>query len=428
MSFSIVLAYSGGLDTSIIVPWLRENYDDAEVICMAADVGQGQELSGLDARAKRQGASALVVEDLRDAFVREAIFPTLRAGAIYARKYLLGTSMARPIIARAQAELAVKVGAAALAHGCTGKGNDQVRFELTYAAFAPTLKVIVPWREWDIRSREDAIAYAEERNLQIAVTREKIYSRDRNLWHISHEGGPLEDPASEPEADLFQMTTSPEDAPDTPEYIEIAFDAGYPVAVDGDMLSPVALIERLNEIGGAHGIGRADIIEDRLVGMKSRGVYETPGGTLLYTAHRELEQLVLGRRTLSLKDQLAERYADLVYEGRWWTTEREALDALVDRTQQCVTGTVRLKLYKGNAIIAGRTSPYSMYNEALASFGDRAGYDHGDAEGFITLFSLPTRAESDQRRRLEEAGKGRRPEPNPPAGAAVRAALEHINA
>jgi argininosuccinate synthase len=369
-----------------------------------------------------------VVEDLRDAFVSESIFPTLRAGAIYARKYLLGTSMARPIIARAQAELAVKVGAEALAHGCTGKGNDQVRFELTYAAFAPTLKVIVPWREWDIRSREDAIAYAEQRNLRIAVTREKIYSRDRNLWHISHEGGPLEDPASEPETDLFQMTTSPEDAPDTPEYIEIAFDAGYPVAVDGDILSPVALIEPLNEMGGAHGIGRADIIEDRLVGMKSRGVYETPGGTLLYTAHRELEQLVLGRRTLSLKDQLAERYADLVYEGRWWTTEREALDALVDRTQECVTGTVRLKLYKGNAIIAGRKSPYSMYNEALASFGDGAGYDHGDAEGFITLFSLPTRAEADQRRRLDEAGRGRKPEQNPPAGAAVRAALEHINA
>jgi argininosuccinate synthase len=426
MSFTVVLAYSGGLDTSIIVPWLRENFDDAEVICMAADVGQGEELSGLDGRAKKQGASALVVEDLREVFVREAIFPTLRAGAIYARKYLLGTSMARPIIARAQAELARKVGASALAHGCTGKGNDQVRFELTYAAFAPTLKVIVPWREWDIRSREDAIAYAGERNLQIAVTREKIYSRDRNLWHVSHEGGPLEDPANEPEKDLFLMTTSPEDAPDRPEYVEIAFDAGYPIAVNGDMLGPVALIERLNEIGGAHGIGRADIIEDRLVGMKSRGVYETPGGTLLYTAHRELEQLVLGRRTLALKDQLAERYADLVYEGRWWTTEREALDALVDRTQQCVTGTVRMKLYKGNAIIACRRSPYSMYNEALASFGDGSGYDHGDAEGFITLFSLPTRAEADQRRRFEESGRGRKQDPDPTAGEAIRAALEHI--
>jgi argininosuccinate synthase len=426
MSFTVVLAYSGGLDTSIIVPWLRENFEGAEVVCMAADLGQGEELSGLDARAKHQGASALVVEDLRDAFVREAIFPTLRAGAIYARKYLLGTSMARPIIARAQAELAVKLGAAALAHGCTGKGNDQVRFELTYAAFAPTLKVIVPWREWEIRSREDAIAYAAERDLQIAVTREKIYSRDRNLWHVSHEGGPLEDPDYEPSKDLFLMTVSPEDAPDTPEYLEIEFDAGYPVGVNGESLSPVALIERLNEIGGAHGIGRVDIIEDRLVGMKSRGVYETPGGTLLYTAHRELEQLVLGRRTLMLKDELALRYADLVYEGRWWTTERVALDALVDRTQETVTGTVRLKLYKGNAIVAGRKSPYSMYNEALASFGDRAGYDHGDAEGFITLFSLPTRAEADQRLRVQEAKRGRAAGENPPEGPSIHAALEHI--
>jgi len=428
MSFTVVLAYSGGLDTSIIVPWLRENFDGSKVMCMAADVGQGEELSGLDGRAKRQGASALVVEDLRDTFVREAIFPTLRAGAIYARKYLLGTSMARPIIARAQAELAVRVGASALAHGCTGKGNDQVRFELTYAAFAPTLQVIVPWREWDIRSREDAISYATERNLEIAVTREKIYSRDRNLWHVSHEGGPLEDPDFEPTPDLFLMTTAPEEAPDSPEYLEIAFDAGYPVAVDGEALSPVALIERLNEIGGAHGIGRADIIEDRLVGMKSRGVYETPGGTLLYTAHRELEQLVLGRRTLALKDQLAQRYADLVYEGRWWTTEREALDALVDRTQQCVTGTVRLKLYKGNAIIAGRKSPFSMYNEALASFGDGSGYDHGDAAGFINLFSLPTRAESDQRGRVELAEHGRKLRSNPDEGPAIHAALEQINA
>jgi argininosuccinate synthase len=260
------------------------------------------------------------------------------------------------------------------------------------------------------------------------VTREKIYSRDRNLWHVSHEGGPLEDPANEPTPDLFLMTTSPEDAPDRPEYVEITFDAGYPIAVNGDMLSPVALIERLNEIGGAHGVGRADIIEDRLVGMKSRGVYETPGGTLLYTAHRELEQLVLGRRTLSLKDQLAARYADLVYEGRWWTTEREALDALVDRTQQCVTGAVRLKLYKGNAIIASRTSPYSMYNEALASFGDGSGYDHGDAEGFINLFSLPTRAEADQRRRMEQAARDGNAPPDPPAGSSIRAALEHSNA
>ncbi len=400
MSFTVVLAYSGGLDTSIIVPWLREQYD-AEVICLAADIGQGEELSGLEQRAQRQGASALVVEDLRDTFVREFIWPTLRAGAIYARKYLLGTSMARPVIARAQAELAVKLGASALAHGCTGKGNDQVRFELSYAAFAPGLRVIAPWREWDIRSREDAIAYATSRGVPLTVTKEKIFSRDRNLWHVSHEGGPLEDPNWEPAADLFLMTTSPEAAPDRPEYIELRFEAGFPVALDGETLPPAELLHRLNQIGGAHGVGRADIVEDRLVGMKSRGVYETPGGTLLYTAHRELEQLVLERRTLALKDQLSLRYADLVYEGRWWSTEREALDALVDRTQQCVTGTVRLKLYKGNVIIAGRQSRYSLYNEALASFGEGASYEHSNAAGFIQLFSLPTRAEAEQRRLLE---------------------------
>jgi len=402
MAFSVVLAYSGGLDTSIIVPWLREHYD-AEVICIAADIGQGDELTGLDARAKQQGAAALVVEDLREVFVREYIYPTLRAGAIYARKYLLGTSMARPVIARAQAELAVKLGASALAHGCTGKGNDQVRFELTYTAFAPGLRVIAPWREWEIRSREDAINYAQARGLQLTVSKEKIFSRDRNLWHISHEGGPLEDPDWEPTPDIFMMTTAPEDAPARPEYVEIRFEAGYPVAVDGESLSPAALIQRLNQLGGAHGAGRADIVEDRLVGMKSRGVYETPGGTMLYTAHRELEQLVLDRRTLALKDQVAARYADLVYEGRWWTTERESLDALVDRTQHAVSGTVRLKLYRGNIIIAGRRSPHSLYSESLASFGDGAGYDHGDAAGFIELFSLPMRAEAEQRRRLGDS-------------------------
>ena len=395
MAFTVVLAYSGGLDTSIIVPWLRENYD-AEVICVAADVGQGEELTGLEARARQQGASALVVEDLRDALVREVIWPTLRAGAIYARKYLLGTSMARPIIARSQAQLAVRVGANALSHGCTGKGNDQVRFELTYAAFAPGLRVIAPWREWNIRSREDAINFAAERGIAVPVTKEKIFSRDRNLWHISHEGGSLEDPGTEPPADLFLFSRSPEDAPDRAQYIEIGFESGYPVTVDGQVLSPVQLVHVLNEIGGLHGIGRTDIVEDRVVGMKSRGVYETPGGTLLYTAHRELEQIVLDRRALSLKDQVAARYADLVYEGRWWATEREALDALVDRTQQRVTGTVRLKLYKGNVIIAGRTTPYPLYDAGLASFGDDGHYDHADAAGFIRLFSLPTRAEAVQ--------------------------------
>ena len=394
MAFTVVLAYSGGLDTSIIVPWLRENYG-AEVVCMAADVGQGEELDNLEARARQQGASSLIVQDLRDQLVREVIFPTLRAGAIYARKYLLGTSMARPIIGRAQAQLARKVGAKAIAHGCTGKGNDQVRFELAYAAFAPDLKVIAPWREWDIRSREDAISYAESRGIQLkGVTREKIFSRDRNLWHVSHEGGPLEDPWYEPEKDLFLLTVDPEDAPDRPEYVEIAFEKGYPVMVNGEALAPVAIIETLNQIAGRHGVGRADIVEDRLVGMKSRGVYETPGGTLLYTAHRELEQLVLDRRALALKDQLATRYADLVYEGRWWGTEREALDALVDRTQAYVTGIVRLKLFKGNALIAGRKSPYSLYNQALASFSDEGTYDQSDAAGFIRLFSLPTRTEA----------------------------------
>jgi argininosuccinate synthase len=396
MAYRVVLAYSGGLDTSIIVPWLRENYG-AEVICVAADVGQGAELTGLDARALAQGASALIIEDLRETFVKQFIFPTLRAGAIYARKYLLGTSMARPVIARRQAEIALELGASALAHGCTGKGNDQVRFELTYAAFAPDLKVIAPWREWSIRSREDAISFAQQRRIPLTITKEKIYSRDRNLWHVSHEGGPLEDPGYEPDADLFLMTRAPEDAPDVPRYVEIGFDAGEPVTIDGEALGPVELIEHLNQLGGEHAIGRADIIEDRLVGMKSRGVYETPGGTLLYTAHRELEQLVLDRRALSLKDDVAQRYADLVYEGRWWSTEREALDALVNRTQQHVTGHVRLKLYKGNIIIAGRWSPYSLYNEALASFGAGANYDHADAAGFIRLFSLPTRAEAQQR-------------------------------
>ena len=402
MSMKVVLAYSGGLDTSIIVPWLRENYD-ARVICVAADVGQGEELSGLDERAKQQGAEMCIVEDLRDQFTREVIWPTLRAGAIYARKYLLGTSMARPIIARRQAEIAVEMGADAVSHGCTGKGNDQVRFELGYASFAPGMKIIAPWREWDIRSREDALAYAAARGITVAATKEKIYSRDRNLWHISHEGGPLEDPANEPHENMYMLTNSPENAPDRPQYLEIGFENGYPVTVDGEALSPVAMIELLNEIGGRHGIGRADIVEDRLVGMKSRGVYETPGGTLLYTAHRELEMLALDRRTMALKDQVAARYADLVYEGRWYSTERAALDAMVDATQRAVTGTVKLKLYKGNAIIAGRTSPFSLYDEGLASFGDAGNYDHADAEGFIRLFALPTRADSRQQDKLLNA-------------------------
>lgn len=393
MKGTVVLAYSGGLDTSIIVPWLRERYE-LDVICVAADVGQGEELTGLEGRAVSQGAAQCVVLDLREAFVREAIWPTLRAGAVYARKYLLGTAMARPIIARAQALVAREVGAAALAHGCTGKGNDQVRFELTYAAFAPELPVIAPWREWDIQSREDALEYAASRGIQVAASKEKIYSRDRNLWHLSHEGGPLEDPSFEAPESLYMLTSAPEAAPEAPEYVEIRFDQGYPVAVDGEILDPVTLLERLNDVAGRHGVGRADIIEDRLVGMKSRGVYETPGGTLLYTAHRDLEQLVLDRRTLALKDQLASRYADLVYEGRWWGMEREALDALVDRTQEVVTGTVRLKLYRGTAAVVSRESAYALYDQQLASFGADEAYDHADAAGFIRLFGLPTRSEA----------------------------------
>ncbi|HET6765204.1 MAG TPA: argininosuccinate synthase [Longimicrobiaceae bacterium] len=386
----IVLAYSGGLDTSIIVPWLKENYD-AEVVCVAGDVGQGEELEGLVAKALASGASECHVEDLRDAFLTEFVWPTLRAGAVYGRKYLLGTSMARPIIARRQVDVARQVGATWLAHGCTGKGNDQVRFELTYAALAPEMKVVAPWREWDIRSREDAIDYAVAHNVPVAATKAKIYSRDRNIWHVSHEGGPLENPAYEPEDDLFQMTRSPWDAPNEPAYVTIAFENGYPVAVDGEPLDAVALLTRLNEIGGLHGVGRIDLVEDRMVGMKSRGIYETPGGTLLYAAHSELEQLVLDRRTLALKDAIAPRYADLVYEGRWWSTERAAMDALVDVTQQNVTGEVKLKLYKGACQVAGRTSPFSLYDERFVTFGEDDVYDQADAAGFIRLFGLPSR-------------------------------------
>ena len=388
---TIVLAYSGGLDTSIIVPWLREKYD-ARVICVAADIGQGpDELAGVRAKALASGAEECYVEDLRDEFVRDFIFPTLRAGAIYNRKYLLGTSMARPLIAKRQVEVARAVGADALAHGCTGKGNDQVRFELTYMAFAPDLPVIAPWREWDIRSREDAIAYAAARNIPVAATKEKIYSRDRNLWHISHEGGILEDPAQGPPKDVFMLSTDPEDAPNEPEEVRIGFDAGTPVSVNDRELGPVDLIAELNAIGGRHGVGRIDLVEDRMVGMKSRGVYETPGGTLLYSAHSELEQLVLDRRTLAAKDLIAPRYADIVYEGRWWTTEREAYDAFVDVTQQRVTGSVALRLYKGSAAVIGRQSEHALYDERFVTFGEDDVYQQSDAAGFIRLYGLSMR-------------------------------------
>jgi len=387
---TIALAYSGGLDTSIIVPWLKERYG-ARVICVAADIGQGDELEGVRAKAIASGADECYVEDLRHEFVEDFVWPTLRAGAIYGRKYLLGTSMGRPLIARRQVEIARQVGADALAHGCTGKGNDQVRFELTYAAFAPDLPVIAPWREWNIRSREDAIAYAEAHKIPVTATRDKIYSRDRNVWHISHEGGVLEQPAVAPPADLFMLTTAPENAPDQPEEVTIGFHSGTPISVNGVELDPVDLIVALNTIGGRHGIGRIDLVEDRLVGMKSRGVYETPGGTLLYSAHSELEQIVLDRRTLAAKDLIAPRYADLVYEGRWWTTEREGYDAFVNVTQERVTGTATLRLFKGTASVIGRESEYALYDERFVTFGEDDVYQQSDAGGFIRLYGLSAR-------------------------------------
>jgi argininosuccinate synthase len=399
----IVLAYSGGLDTSAIVPWLRERYG-ARVLCYAADVGQGGgELHGLVEKAKRSGAEDCVIDDLRDEFVRDFVFPTLRAGAVYARTYLLGTAMARPVTAAHQVALAQRVGAEAVSHGCTGKGNDQVRFELTYAALAPELQVIAPWREWEFKSREDLINYVKAKGVPVQATAEKPYSTDRNLWHCSHEGGILEDPSQEAPEHIFVMTSDPTTAPDRPVVVTIGFEEGVPVSVDAAPLGPVRLLETLNEIAGEHGVGRADVVEDRLVGMKSRGVYETPGGTLLYAAHRELEQLVLDRRTLRLKDELALRYADLVYDGRWWTPEREALDAAVSSTQKRVTGSVRLKVYKGGLSVAGRESPFALYQPSYATFGKDNVYDQKDAAGFIRLYSLATRiaAGLDAERRAE---------------------------
>ena len=389
----VVLAYSGGLDTSVIVPWLRENYG-CEVICFCADLGQAEELEGLEAKALASGASKLIVRDLREEFVRDYILPTMQAGAIYERKYLLGTSFARPIIAKHQVEVAQAEGADAVAHGATGKGNDQVRFELTYFALNPRLKIIAPWREWTIRSRQDAIDYAAEYNVPVTATAEKIYSRDRNLWHLSHEGGVLEDPWNEPEEDMFELSSSPQAAPDTPEELLIAFEQGGPVAVNGQRLSLLELVDLLNRIGGTHAIGRIDLVENRLVGMKSHGVYETPGGTILYTAHRELESIVLDKETLRAKDRIAIDYADLVYNGRWFTPVREAYDAFVRTTQRNMTGEVRLKLYKGNAIVVGRRSPHSLYNEDLATFGPDMVYNQKDAEAFIKLYGLSMKVQA----------------------------------
>ena len=384
----VVLAYSGGLDTSVIIPWLKENYN-CEVIAMCADVGQGDELAPVHDKALKSGASKVYIEDLKQEFVESYVWPTLKAGAVYEGKYLLGTSFARPIIAKALVAIAEKEGADAIAHGATGKGNDQVRFELTVKALAPHLKIIAPWRLWDIRSREDAFDYAEKHNIPIPVAKSRPYSMDRNIWHLSHEGADLENPANEPMDDVYLVSKSPENAPDKAVYVDICFEKGIPVAVDGEKLGAVALLEKLNILGAQHGIGITDIVENRLVGMKSRGVYENPGGSILYYAHRELEYLTLDRATMHYKEQVAIRYAELVYDGMWFSPLKEALDAFVDSTQQTVTGTVRLRLYKGNIMSAGSKSPYSLYHEGFVTFGRDEVYNQKDAEGFINLFGLP---------------------------------------
>lgn len=385
----VVLAYSGGLDTSIIIPWLKENYD-YEVIAVCGNVGQGKETDGLEEKALKTGASKLYIEDIQEEYITDFIFPTLKAHAVYEGKYLLGTSHARPCIAKRLVDIALKEGATAICHGATGKGNDQVRFELTIKALAPHLKIIAPWRIWDIKSREDAIDYAQERNIPIPVTKEDNYSMDRNLWHLSHEGADLEDPWNEPKLDkLLKLMVSPEKAPDTPTYVEIDFEKGIPTKINGKSYAPVELIETLNKIAGENGVGIDDIVENRLVGMKSRGVYETPGGTVLYAAHRELEYLCLDRQTLHYKEQVAIKFAELVYDGNWYTPLRESLSAFVDETQKTVTGTVRLKLYKGSCTPAGAKSPYSLYNEEMATFGRDEVYNQKDSEGFINLFGLP---------------------------------------
>jgi argininosuccinate synthase len=389
----VVLAYSGGLDTSCIVPWLKENYG-CEVITFTGDVGQEEELEGLEEKALASGACKAYIEDLRQEFLLEYAFPTMQAGAIYEHTYLLGTSFARPLLAKRQVEIAEMEGADGVAHGCTGKGNDQVRFELTFKALNPNLKVIAPWREWDIRSREDALAYAASKGIPVSVSKAKIYSRDRNIWHMSHEGGPLEDPWYEPDEDLYVLTRSPEAAPDEPEYVEIEFVQGVPRRINGVAMGAVELLTELNRIGGIHSIGRVDLVENRLVGMKSRGVYETPGGTILYTAHRELETLTLDRETNHYKALVAQRYAELVYYGRWFTPLRDAIDAFVRETQKRVTGTARVKLYKGSCNVVGRKSPYSLYREEFATFGQEDVYDQRDAEGFINLFGLPLKVQA----------------------------------
>lgn len=390
----VVLAYSGGLDTSIIIPWLKENYG-CEVIAVSGDVGQGTELEGLEEKAIKTGASKLYIENLQKEFVEDYIWPTLKAGAKYEGTYLLGTSFARPVIAKRIVEIAKAEGADAICHGCTGKGNDQVRFELTIKAFAPEMDIIAPWRLWDIKSRDQAIDYAEARNIPLKINRETNYSKDKNIWHLSHEGLDLESPANEPMYDkILEMGVSPEQAPDTPTYVTVHFEQGTPTALNGQPMDAVSLLAQLNALGGANGIGIIDIVENRLVGMKSRGVYETPGGTILYHAHEVLETLCLDKETMHFKVLTAQKYANLVYNGQWFTPLREALDAFVNQTQKTVTGDVKLKLYKGNIITAAVTSPYSLYDEETASFGEDDGYNQADAEGFINLFGLPIKEQA----------------------------------
>ena len=385
----VVLAYSGGLDASVIIPWLKENYNNCEVIAVTADLGQGDELDPVHDKALKSGASKCYILDLKEEFIADYVWPVVKAGAVYEKKYLLGTSFARPLIAKRLVEIAEKEGADAVAHGATGKGNDQVRFELSVKALAPQLAIIAPWREWSIRSREDAIDFAEAHNIPIPVTKEHDYSMDRNMWHLSHEGSDLEDPWNAPKDALFIVTNTPETAPDKAEYVELEFEQGVPVAVNGKKMSPATIVENLNEIGIRNGVGICDMVENRLVGMKSRGVYETPGGTILMEAHKQLEELVIDRATMEVKKDLGNKLAQVVYEGKWFTPLREAIQAFVESTQKYVTGEVKFKLYKGNIIKAGTTSPYSLYSESLASFTTGDLYDHHDAEGFITLFGLP---------------------------------------
>ena len=407
----VVLAYSGGLDTSVIIPWLKENYDNCEVIAVSVDVGQGTELDGLKEKAIKTGASKLYIEDLKEEFIQKYVYPTLQAGAVYENKYLLGTSFARPIIAKRIAEIAIKEKADALCHGATGKGNDQVRFELAFKSFAPDLEIIAPWRVWDIKSREQEIEYAESHNIPLKINRETNYSKDKNLWHLSHEGLDLENPANEPQYEkknFLEMGVSPIQAPDKPKYITIGFEKGIPTTLDGKKLNGVEMVETLNKIGGKNGIGIVDIVENRLVGMKSRGIYETPGGTILYHAHEVLESITLDKETLRVKQHLAIKFADIVYNGQWFTPLREAMSAFFTETQKTVTGEVKLKLYKGNIINAGVKSPYSLHDEEVVTFGEDNVYNQADALGFINLFGLPVKVRANMEKKIKNKNKSKK--------------------